>query len=602
MTSDGRVTNPYRTHRGGELSASDAGARVTLSGFVGRHRDHGGLIFLDVRDRTGVVQVVIDPGDAPEAHAAARGARVESVVRVEGEVVRRSPETVNPRLATGEIEVRGDAVEVLSPAEPLPFQLDEDGVDETLRLRHRALDLRRPEMTERQRVRVEVTRTMRRYLEDRGFWELETPVLTKSTPEGARDFLVPARLRPGAFYALPQSPQLFKQLFMLAGYERYYQIARCFRDEAQRADRQLEFTQLDIELSYVTEDDVLELMEGLYADIWRQVAGVDVPRPFPRLPYAEAMLRYGSDRPDTRFGLEIADVTEALRDSSFGVFAGAAASGGRVRALACPGAASLTRRELDALVEFAREWGGKGLAYLLLEESGEIRSPIAKFLGDDEVTAIRTATGAEPGSAVFLAADTEAVVARVLGALRPHLAERFGLIDADAVRMLFVVDFPAFEWNDDERRWQATHHMFTAPRREHEELLEEDPGRVLSQAYDLVINGHEAGGGSIRIHRADLQARVFETVGFSAESAEERFGFLLRALRLGAPPHGGVAFGLDRTVMLLCGTDNIRDVIAFPKIAGGTDPLTDAPSPVDGQQLDDLGLALRPPKGPSGAS
>jgi aspartyl-tRNA synthetase len=591
----------YRTAGCGELRAERVGEHVILSGWVARRRDHGGLAFLDLRDRSGVVQVVIDPASAPDALAATHDLRVEAVVRVEGEVVARSPETVNPRLETGEVEVRCRALEVLGPADPLPFQLDDENVDETLRLRHRALDLRRGVMTERQRIRAQVARVMRRYLEDRGFWEIETPILGKSTPEGARDFLVPARLRPGSFYALPQSPQLYKQLTQLAGFERYYQIARCFRDEAQRADRQLEFTQLDVEMSFVTQDDVLELMEGLYAELWRELLGVEIELPLPRLPHAEAMLRYGSDRPDLRFGLEIADVTELVRESGFGVFKGAAEAGGVVRALACPGAAALARRELDELGAFAKEWGGKGLAYLLLEASGEVRSPIAKFLSEAELAGLREATGAQPGDGIFLAADARPVVERVLGALRPHLAERFGLIDPNAWRMAWVVDFPAFHYDEDEDRWVAEHHPFTAPRPEHEALLESDPGAVLAQAYDLVINGHEAGGGSIRINRPDLQQRALQAIGMDAEEAEARFGFLLRALRLGAPPHGGIAMGLDRCVMLIAGAENIRDVIAFPKVAGGIDPLTDAPTPVDRQQLDDLGLALKAPPAPGGS-
>ena len=584
----------YRTHGCGELGAGLAGERVVVSGFIGRHRDHGGLIFLDVRDASGVVQVVIDPSDAPEARAAAHAARVESVVRVEGAVARRSPETVNPRLATGEIELRCEVLEVLSPADALPFQLDDEGVDEALRIRHRALDLRRDEMTQRLRTRAHVTRIMRRHLEDRGFHDLETPVLTKSTPEGARDFLVPARLHPGSFYALPQSPQLFKQLYMMSGFEKYFQIARCFRDEAQRADRQLEFTQLDIEMAYVERDEILDLVEGLYCEIWQEVKGIELARPFPKITWHEAMLRFGSDKPDLRYGLEIADVTELVRASEFGVFAGAAASGGVVRALACPGAATLSRKDLDALAEFAKEWGGKGLAYLLLEESGEVRSPIAKFLSPAEIDGLRAATGAGNGDAIFIAADTEAVVTRVLGALRPHLADQRDLYDRDAYAFAFVVDFPLFQYDEDEGRFVAEHHMFTAPKREHEALLDTDPGAVISEAYDFVCNGLEIASGSLRIHRADLQQKIFDIVGFSKEDAEERFGFLLRALRYGAPPHGGIAPGLDRAVMLLERTDNIRDVIAFPKISGGFDPLTDAPTPVEPTQLGDLGLQLRP--------
>jgi aspartyl-tRNA synthetase len=584
----------YRTHGCGALSGDRIGERVVVAGFVARHRDHGSLIFLDLRDASGVVQAVIDPSDAPAAHATAHATRVESVVRVEGEVVARAPETVNPNLATGSIELRVRALDVLSLADPLPFQIDDEGVDEALRIRHRALDLRSPAMTRHLRTRAAVTRVMRRYLEDRGFLDLETPVLTKSTPEGARDFLVPARLSPGTFYALPQSPQLFKQLYMMSGFERYYQIARCFRDEAQRADRQLEFTQLDIEMAFVERDEVLDLVEGLYCEIWREVKGIELARPFPKLTWHDAMTRFGSDKPDLRYGLEIADVTEQVRGSGFAVFTGAIEAGGIVRALACPGGAAFSRRELDDLVAFAREWGGKGLAYLLLEPGGEVRSPIAKFLTPSEIDALRAATGAAAGDAILIAADSEAIVTRVLGALRPHLADRLDLYDRDAYAFAFVVDFPLFTWDADEQRWQAEHHMFTAPKREHEHLLETDPGAVVSEAYDFVCNGLEIASGSLRIHRAELQQRIFDIAGFSAEDAEARFGFLLRALRFGAPPHGGIAPGLDRAVMLLERTENIRDVIAFPKIAGGHDPLTDAPTAVDAGQLDDLGLRLRP--------
>ncbi len=584
----------YRTHGCGTLTVDQIGDRVVLSGFVARHRDHGALIFLDLRDASGIVQAVIDPSDQPGVHALAHSTRVESVVRVEADVVARTPATVNPKLPTGAIELRVVALEVLSMAEVLPFQLDDEGVDEALRIRHRALDLRREAMTRHLTTRATVTRIMRRYLEERGFLDLETPVLTKSTPEGARDFLVPARLQPGAFYALPQSPQLFKQLYMMSGFERYYQIARCFRDEAQRADRQLEFTQLDIEMAFVERDDVLDLVEGLYAEIWREVRGVELPRPFPKLTWHESMARYGTDKPDRRYGLEIADVTDLVRDSGFAVFKGAAGSGGVVRGLACPGGAGLSRRELDDLVAFAREWGGKGLAYLLLDASGEVRSPIAKFLTPAEIDGLRSATGAQSGDAILLAADDEAIVCRVLGALRPHLADRLALYDRDSYAFAFVVDFPLLKWDTDEQRWEGEHHMFTAPKREHEQLLDSDPGAVISEAYDFVCNGLEIASGSLRIHRADLQQRIFDVVGFSTDDAEARFGFLLRALRFGAPPHGGIAPGLDRTVMLLERTDNIRDVIAFPKIAGGHDPLTDAPTPVEGAQLDELGLRLRP--------
>ena len=586
---------PYRTRLCGEFDAAQIGEVVDASGWTARLRDHGGLVFVDLRDRTGIVQLVIDPEHAPAALAVAQSSRVESVLHARGTVVARAEGTVNPNLPTGAIEILVDELEELAPSDPLPFQLDDEGVDEALRIRHRALDLRRDDMLRNLKVRTQVTGIIRDYLEERGFWELETPILTKSTPEGARDFVVPARLHPGSVYALPQSPQLFKQLYMMAGLDRYYQIARCFRDEAQRADRQLEFTQLDLEMSFVERDEVLDIAEGLYCEIWRQVAGVELPRPFPRMPHAEAMLRYGSDKPDLRYGLEIADVSELVRGSEFAVFKGALEAGGCVRALACPGAAALSRKDLDELAEFAKEWGGKGLAYLLLEEGGEVRSPIAKFLSETELAGLREATGAGPGDGIFIAADSEAVVVRVLGALRPHLAERFQLADPDGWSFLFVVDFPLFGWDEDDQRWVAEHHMFTAPRREDEDRIETEPGSVLSEAYDLVINGSEIASGSIRINRPDLQERVFRTVGFSDEEAEERFGFLLRALRYGAPPHGGIAPGIDRTVMLLTGTDSIRDVIAFPKIAGGFDPLTDAPSPAADEQWRELGLPI-PPK------
>jgi aspartyl-tRNA synthetase len=584
----------YRDMGCGEPRADDAERTLTLSGWVGRRRDHGGLIFVDLRDRSGALQLVIDPERAPDAHAIAHRLRLEEVVRVRGVLVLRSESTRNPALPTGDVELSVGEIEVLGPAEVLPFQLDDEGVDETLRIHHRYLDLRRPAMQRIQKIRVDVTRIMRRYLEDRGFWELETPMLTRSTPEGARDFLVPARLSPGSFYALPQSPQLFKQLFMCAGYDRYYQIARCFRDEAQRADRQLEFTQLDIEMSFVEREDVLTLVEGLYAEIWQQVAGVELELPFLRLSYAEAMRRYGSDKPDLRYDLEIGDVSEAVKDSEFGVFRSAVEAGGIVRGLSVPGV-TVTRKDIDELQAFAKEWGGKGLAHLIVEPSGELRSPIAKFLSESEVAAILEATGAGPGSVVFLAADSEAIVNRVLGALRSHLAERFDLIDRDAWRFLYVVDFPLFKQDEETGGWAAEHHMFTAPVHVHEDLIESDPGAVLSEAYDMVLNGTEMASGSIRINRPDLQQRVFDAVGFEREDAEERFGFLLRALRFGAPPHGGMAPGLDRTVMVLAGTDNLREVIAFPKIGGGYDPLTDAPAPVEDEQLRELGLSLRKP-------
>jgi aspartyl-tRNA synthetase len=582
----------YRDIMCGEARADDAGRILTLAGWVGRRRDHGGLIFIDVRDRSGALQLVIDPEHAPTAHGTAHGLRLESVIRARGELVPRSEATRNPHLPTGDVELRVDELELLSPSDPLPFQLDDENVDETLRVHHRYLDLRRSEMQRYQQVRTQVVRIMRRYLDERGFLDIETPTMTKSTPEGARDFLVPARLAPGSFYALPQSPQLFKQLLMIAGFDRYYQIARCYRDEAQRADRQLEFTQLDLEMSFVTRDEVLAVVENLYAEIWREVLGVEIPLPIPRLDYRESLLRYGSDKPDLRYGLEIADLTDALCDTEAKFLRPVIESGGVIRALAVPGGASLSRKDLDGLQEFAKEWGGKGIASLLLDEGGDVRGSVAKALTPAEIDAIAAATGAQPGSAILIAADREPVVVRVLGALRPHLARRFELIDEDAWAMLYVIDFPLFAWDEDEERWVAEHHMFTAPKREHEDILESDPGAVLSEAYDFVINGQEMASGSIRIHRPDLQERVFRVVGFEQEDAEARFGFLLRALRYGAPPHGGMAPGLDRTVMQLVRTENMRDVMAFPKVSGGLDPLTGAPSPVEPEQLDELGIGV----------
>ncbi len=567
-----------------------------MSGWVGRRRDHGGLIFIDLRDRTGSTQLVLDPEHAPAAHAAAHELRLESVVKARGSLVPRSEATRNAQLATGDVELLVDELELLAGAEVLPFQLDDENVDEALRITHRYLDLRRPRMQELQEIRLRAVRSIRSFLDARGFLDLETPTITRATPEGARDFLVPARLSPGSFYALPQSPQLFKQLLMIGGFDRYYQIARCWRDEAQRADRALEFTQLDLEMSFVEREDVLEVAEQLMAQVWRD-AGHEVELPFLRMPHAEAIRRFASDKPDLRYGLEIGDVTEAVRESQFGVFAGAVAAGGTVRCLSVPGAAErLSRKDYDELAEFAKEWGGKGLAYLIFEADGSVRSPIAKFLTPAEIDAIREASGAEPGSVALIAADAAPVVVRVLGALRPHLAARFELVDLGAWRFLFVVDFPLFEWNEDERRWTAAHHAFTAPLKEHEALLESDPGAVISEAYDIVLNGQEMASGSIRINRADLQTRVLSVIGISPEDAEERFGFLLRGLRYGAPPHGGIAPGIDRIAMQLGGTDNLREVVPFPKLGGGADPLTGAPAPVPIEQLDELGLQIKPKK------
>jgi aspartyl-tRNA synthetase len=578
----------------GEPRAADAGRELTLSGWVGRRRDHGNLVFIDLRDRTGYVQLVIDPERAPEAHAVAHALRLESVVRARGELVPRSEATRNPQLPTGDVELAVSVIELLSSSEVLPFQLDDENVDEALRIRHRYLDLRRPRMQELQAIRTRAVRSIRRFLDERDFLDLETPTMTRATPEGARDFVIPFRLEPGTFYALPQSPQLYKQLLMCGGFDRYYQIAHCWRDESQRADRALEFTQLDLEMSFVEQEDVLSLTEQLMAQVWRD-AGHELELPFPRLPYGEALARYGSDKPDLRYGLEIGDVSEAVAGSQFGVFAGAVAAGGAVRCLSVPGAASaLSRKDFDELAEFAKEWGGKGLAYLICETDGSVRSPIAKFLAEGELAALREASGAEPGSVVFIAADAHAVVERVLGALRPLLARRFDLIPQGLWKFLFVVDFPLFKQTDDGTGWTAEHHPFTAPKREHEDILESDPAAVASEAYDLVLNGLEMASGSIRINRAELQTRVLDVIGIAPDEAEERFGFLLRALRFGAPPHGGIAPGIDRIAMQLGATDNLREVVNFPKLGGGADPLTGAPAPLPADQLAELGLTVAP--------
>jgi aspartyl-tRNA synthetase len=589
----------WRTHLGGDLRAGDEGTRVTLAGWVARRRDHGGLVFVDLRDQAGRVQLVFNPDEHPEAHAAAHDLRAEYVVQAEGVVRARAPETVNPKLATGRVEVHVERLEVLATAPVLPFQLDDDGVDETLRLRHRYLDLRRDEMRHNLWVRFKLGQTIRRFLEERGFWELETPILYKSTPEGAREFLVPTSSHPGRFYALPQSPQTYKQLYVISGYERYYQIARCFRDEATRADRTAEFTQLDMELGFVEPDELFELIEGLFAAVWLEVLGEELPLPFPRMTHDEAMLRYGSDKPDTRFGCEIADVTEHLRETGFKAFRGVVDAGGVVRGFAVPGAMDFSRKDFDGLVEFARGWGGKGVAWLQVEAGGEVRSPIAKFLAAGEMDAIVAATGAEEGDTVLLVADAAEAAARVLGPLRLHLGERLGLV-GEGWNFLWITGFPMFEWVAEEGRWKAAHNPFSAPEPEFEADFESDPPAARARQYDLVLNGNEVGGGSIRNHRPEVQQRVFRLLGISEQAAEEKFSFLLRALEMGAPPHGGIAFGLDRLTMLLAGAESLRDVTAFPKGQGGADPLTGAPTPASEAELRQYGIrVVTDPPGPA---
>jgi aspartyl-tRNA synthetase len=581
--------NRYRDTWCGQVLEERIGSPARVAGWVHRRRDHGGLIFIDLRDRTGLVQLVFNPQTAGGAHELAHDLRSEDVVSAFGEVVRRDPETVNPELPTGEFEVRVTEAEVLADAETPPFEIESFSgeVGEEMRMRYRYLDLRRDRMREAIELRHRVVRSIREFLDSEGFLEIETPNLTRSTPEGARDFLVPSRLQPGSFYALPQSPQLFKQLLMVSGFERYYQIARCFRDEAQRADRQAEFTQLDVELSFVDEDDVIHVNERLLQHVLG-ACGLEIEIPLPRLSYDDAVARYGTDRPDTRFGLEIADLTDAVRETDFKVFRSTIEEGGVVQGINA-GKRELPRSELDGLVEFAQEAGARGLVWAFRDGDGW-RSPVAKFLSGEELDALNERLGAEEGDLLLVVADEPPVVGRALGALRMHLAERFDLVPEGRDDLLWIVDWPLFGWDEEEGRWDALHHPFTSPAGD---VLPERLGELRARAYDVVWNGVELGGGSIRISRADVQRQVFDALGIGPEEAEERFGFLLEAFRYGAPPHGGIAYGLDRMVALLHGTETIRDVIAFPKTASGADPLTGAPAPVDEAQLRELGIGVR---------
>jgi aspartyl-tRNA synthetase len=582
--------NHYRDTWCGQVLEDRIASRPRVAGWVHRRRDHGGLIFIDLRDRTGLVQLVFNPQTAGGAHALAHGLRSEDVITALGEVVRRAPETVNPELPTGEFEIRVTETDVLADSDTPPFEIESFSgeVGEEMRMRYRYLDLRRDRMREAIELRHQVVRWIREFLDSEGFLEIETPNLTRSTPEGARDFLVPSRLQPGSFYALPQSPQLFKQLLMVSGFERYYQIARCFRDEAQRADRQAEFTQLDMELSFVDVDDVLDVNERLLRHVLG-ACGVEIEIPLPRLRYDDAVARYGTDRPDTRFGLEIVDLTDAVRETDFKVFRSTIDEGGVVQGLNA-GKRELPRSELDGLIEYAQDAGARGLVWAF-REGGGWRSPIAKFLSDGELSGLNERLKAEEGDLLLVVADEPPVVGRALGALRMHLAVRFDLIPEGRNDLLWILDWPLFGWDEEEGRWDALHHPFTSPAGE---VDPERLGELRARAYDVVWNGVELGGGSIRINRVDVQRRVFEALGIGPEEAEERFGFLLEALRYGAPPHGGIAYGLDRIVALLHGTETIRDVIAFPKTASGADPLTGAPAPVDEGQLRELGIAVRP--------
>lgn len=583
----------HRTHRCGELSAANVGEQVTVMGWVQKNRNKGGLVFVDVRDRSGIIQVVFEEGKADaELIAKAAGLRSEYVVAVAGRVEKRSG-AVNEHIATGEIEVIPSELRVLSESATPPFPIEENSkTKEELRLKYRYLDLRRPDLQRNLMMRSRVATLTRQFLAEEGFLEIETPILGKSTPEGARDYLVPSRVHPGSFYGLPQSPQLFKQLLMCSGYDRYFQIAKCFRDEDLRADRQPEFTQIDMELSFVDVDDVIDVNERLLAKLFRDVLGVEVSLPIPRMTWQEAMDRYGSDKPDTRFGMELVNVTETVKDFDFVVFKGAVENGGTVRGINVKGQGGMPRKKIDKLVSFAKDYGAKGLAYIAIQEDGTVKSSFAKFMTEEQSKDLIRAMSGEAGDLLLFAADQNKVVWDVLGALRVELAKQLELLDKNEYKFLWITEFPLLEWSEEQNRYTAMHHPFTMPMEEDLDLLDADPGKVRAKAYDIVLNGTELGGGSVRIHQNQIQEKMFEALGFTKEAAYEQFGFLLRAFQYGVPPHAGLAYGLDRMVMLMAGEDSIRDVIAFPKIKDASDLMAEAPGTVSVQQLEELQIAL----------
>jgi aspartyl-tRNA synthetase len=587
-----------RTEYCGLIGTKHLDQTVTLNGWVNTRRDHGGVIFIDLRDREGVVQVVCNPGRA-EMFAKAEAVRGEYVLQVTGKVIRREPNLVNPKIRSGEIEVVAESLEVLNSAVPPPFQIDDENINEITRLENRVIDLRRPYMQRNMMLRYKTAMAVRRYLDAQGFVDIETPMLTRSTPEGARDYLVPSRVHDGQFFALPQSPQLFKQMLMVAGFDRYYQITKCFRDEDLRADRQPEFTQIDCETSFLGEEEIREIFEGMFVSVFKEAIGVDLPSPVPVMPFSEAMALYGSDKPDLRVNLKFTELTDVMKDVAFKVFSGPATTpGGRVVGLLVPGGAALSRGEIDACTEFVKIYGAKGLAYIKVNDASKLdetglQSPIVKNLSPESLKAIIERTGAKSGDLVFFGADKAKVVNDAIGALRVKIGHEKGHLTGEKWRPLWVVDFPMFEYDEENKRWSAMHHPFTAPKDGHEEFLSTDPGKAIAKAYDMVLNGWEMGGGSVRIHREEVQSKVFAALGIDAEEAREKFGFLLDALQYGAPPHGGIAFGLDRLVTMMTGAESIRDVIAFPKTQRAQDLLVQAPSAVDEKQLRELHIRLR---------